>query len=276
MSGRLPDWLPGSLQHALRNGWHAIRRSDPRRTLAKARFESWNARAKPDTVTLQPGLTIPVVDDAREGFEYFAWRDLEMVREFEQFARERDSGQRLLDVGALHGLFSLAFVAHRPHARALAVEPSSAALAILRRHVALNTGGAIEIAAVAAGETTGQVRLVENWHHLEASPAGGGGVERVVEQTTLDRLCADRNFWPDVVKIDVEGMEGRVLRGAAEVLRRRPVIHLELHPQALERLGESVEEVLRPLVASGHLASAGRLALAKNTTRIVLRPGPNS
>jgi FkbM family methyltransferase len=275
VSGRLPDWLPGPLEHALRSGWHAIKRRDPRRALARARFENWNAGAKPDTVTLRPGLTIPVVDEAREGFEYFAWRDLEMVREFEQFVRERDSGRRLLDVGALHGLFSLAFVAHRPQARALAVEPSAAALNILRRHVAMNTGGGIDVAEVAAGEATGQIRLVENWHHLEASPAGAGGVERIVEQTTLDRLCAARDFWPDVVKIDVEGMEGRVLRGAAEVLRRRPVIHLELHPQALERLGESVEQALRPLVESGHIADSGRFARAKNTTRIVVRPSPN-
>jgi len=54
---------------------------------------------------------------------------------------------------------------------------------------------------------------------------------------------------PDLMKIDCEGAELQVLRGAAETLRKhRPIVHLEVHP----RLGVSEAEVQEFLHSAGY------------------------
>jgi hypothetical protein len=53
---------------------------------------------------------------------------------------------------------------------------------------------------------------------------------------TLDEVVAgDRLAPPDLLKIDVEGAESRVLQGAAVVLRRRPHLVIETHGATVER-----------------------------------------
>jgi FkbM family methyltransferase len=52
-----------------------------------------------------------------------------------------------------------------------------------------------------------------------------------VPTTTLDTFCSSENVRPDVIKIDVEGAELMVLRGASCVLRQcRPALVLSVHP----------------------------------------------
>src|SRR5262249_40284913 len=61
---------------------------------------------------------------------------------------------------------------------------------------------------------------------------------------TLDQFCSERNITPDVIKIDVEGAEVRVLLGAGNVLARsRPVLLCEIHPQQMANCGSSLTEL---------------------------------
>jgi hypothetical protein len=56
-----------------------------------------------------------------------------------------------------------------------------------------------------------------------------------------------------VVKIDVEGAEAEVIRGAAALLRDvRPLLFVELHLDMLERRGESVDALLADLASCGY------------------------
>jgi FkbM family methyltransferase len=81
------------------------------------------------------------------------------------------------------------------------------------------------------GESTFQVRLVRLDDYLDEHP--------------LPRL--------DVMKIDVEGAEVRVLRGAARTLARfRPVVIFEVCPAWLGRLGTSTAELLDTLAGHGY------------------------
>jgi hypothetical protein len=62
---------------------------------------------------------------------------------------------------------------------------------------------------------------------------------------TLDGIVTREGMaWPDLLKIDVEGEEANVLRGARDVLRSRPHLVIETHGHAVER--ECVE-ILTPL-----------------------------
>ena len=59
----------------------------------------------------------------------------------------------------------------------------------------------------------------------------------------LDSFCEAKGIVPDVIKIDVEGAEGMVLRGAGDVLRKfRPVLVISTHPYWLPA-GETIEQL---------------------------------
>lgn len=69
----------------------------------------------------------------------------------------------------------------------------------------------------------------------------------------LDTYCRDLNVAPAVIKIDVEGAEGDVLRGAQKVLEEyRPLVFLSLHPWALSDFGDSKSGLLRWLEEKGY------------------------
>jgi FkbM family methyltransferase len=68
----------------------------------------------------------------------------------------------------------------------------------------------------------------------------------------LDSFCDTAGIAPDVIKIDVEGAEGMVLRGAAGVLKRfRPVLVFSTHPYWFPP-GESAERLFGFLADFGY------------------------
>src|SRR5262249_22536085 len=76
----------------------------------------------------------------------------------------------------------------------------------------------------------------------------------LVPMKTLDRVVAEQKLERvDVIKIDVEGHEAKVLAGAVETITRfRPRILIEIFEETLRRQGASVTEVLAVLEANGY------------------------
>lgn len=69
------------------------------------------------------------------------------------------------------------------------------------------------------------------------------GVE--VGMVSLDTYARTNDLYPTVLKVDVEGYEVEVLKGAREVLSRIPRLALEIHhPDALARYGTSAADLL--------------------------------
>jgi FkbM family methyltransferase len=59
-----------------------------------------------------------------------------------------------------------------------------------------------------------------------------------VDVTTLDDEVSELRLVPQIIKIDVEGAELEVLKGAEKVLRNcRPRLFISLHPNPLAKLG---------------------------------------
>jgi FkbM family methyltransferase len=57
----------------------------------------------------------------------------------------------------------------------------------------------------------------------------------------------------DILKIDVEGFEDKVLAGAAETIRKlHPVIHIELNKNGLARFGATPNSVRENLISLGY------------------------
>ncbi len=234
----------------VRRAWHRLRDHDPRLAIRRRRFARANAGLPADRIEIRPGLRLSIEPAARDGFEYFCFRSLDMAEELDGFLlHSRGSGaprRRLLDVGALHGIFSLAFSAGRADAEALAIEPSPLAFPILAANTGKNPEAKTRVLQIAAGAAEGTIAMRLDWHHLEAcaeEEANAPGV-LTIPVRTLDAICAGESFVPDVIKIDVEGYELSTLRGADRLLGEvRPDLFLEAHPASLERLGTSMAEL---------------------------------
>jgi len=74
-----------------------------------------------------------------------------------------------------------------------------------------------------------------------------------VPSTTLDSYCQGQVEALDLLKVDVEGGELKVLTGAVETLQRfHPDLLIEVHPKRLRESGDSPQEVLKLLVENGY------------------------
>ncbi len=236
-----------SLRHAVRY----LRRSSrvkglsiERRELLRV-HEQRNVDLPADCMVLAKGVKLITHPEARFGFEHFCWRCPEMTKELLVFLNESYSHLRLLDIGALHGLFSLAFTARNNEARAVAIDPSPAAFNKLLFHVQRNTCCDVLPVLGALSNRNSVIGMSCEWEHAVAETRTTSNSSFHSLTTTGDQLCEDIGFAPDCIKIDVEGHEYAVLQGLSETITRlRPLLFLELHPGMLSRSGASAEDVM--------------------------------
>ncbi len=137
----------------------------------------------------------------------------------------------VLDVGVADG--TPALYDTFPDARLLLFEPLVEYQATLERIVRERPGASYELAAASAerGELTLNVHpdLVGSSAYLEREDSDVNGHPRKVPTVTLDDVCAARGATgPYLIKIDVQGAELDVLRGATRVLRETELVLLEV------------------------------------------------
>jgi FkbM family methyltransferase len=200
-----------------------------------------------DRITLRDGLTLAIDPVSRVSYEAFCL-DPTMTREFDNFLRVARDRRRLLDIGALHGTFSLVFTA-RAGTEAIAVEPSPLALSGLRENCRLNPRHNVRIFAGAAGASEALVRMRHDGIHLIGADLINDRSEpSLVKVMAGDDIVADQRFVPDMIKIDVEGYEQQVLTGLARTLDYfKPDLHVEIHGPWLPMFDGSADGVVRLL-----------------------------
>jgi FkbM family methyltransferase len=157
-----------------------------------------------------------------------------------------------LDVGANIGIVSLAVLAGVPDARVYAFEPAPRQHALLAATIGRN-GLARSITAerLALADRAGKSSFAI---HVPWLAAGDGlldtGRSGRAKQVTVETDTLD-GWWTragrpqvDVVKLDTEGSELLILRGAAALLEAcRPTLFLEVHEQNLRPYPYGAEEV---------------------------------
>ena len=208
------------------------------------------------------------------GFEY----DL-----FRIFRTLIGSAHTFLDVGANIGYYTLAAATLNPSVRIVSFEPLPSAFHFLRRNVEINgfTNVTTEMLALsdAEGETTFFVsrnpKFADVAHNLASTGALdrdlGARTEHVeaipVRTDTLDHYVTTRfQEKVDLVKLDAEGSEARILSGAGTVLREhRPIILCEVLPgesgRGLEAIFSAHDYGMMRAVA-GRLVPVGTLGHA--------------
>jgi FkbM family methyltransferase len=138
------------------------------------------------------------------------------------------------DVGANVGLFS--FAAAALGATVLAIEADVWLASLLNRSALLNKLPVTVLpAAVSDRQGISGLHLADNGR--SSNSLRGTGPTQTIIAVTLDSLL-DHFPAPDVLKIDVEGMEYEVLSGAQRVLAARPRIFCEVtdHHEAIGQL----------------------------------------
>ncbi|MEA5362327.1 FkbM family methyltransferase [Amycolatopsis sp., V23-08] len=154
-------------------------------------------------------------------------------------------GGLFLDVGANIGWFTLMVATHRPAGEVWAFEPLPATADRLAANVRRAGRGNVRVVRAAAGHVGGEASFTSTMDDAFAHRASGDGPSVVCAVTTVDAEW-DRAGQPrvDAVKVDVEGAEPDVLRGAEHVLHRdHPVLLVETPDAAAVA---AVEAVLTP------------------------------
>ncbi len=211
------------------------------------------------------GLPMPVLRGPLQGWWWRAgvlahrcWLGSYERDKQEHLARLVRRGDVVYDVGANAGYYTL--LASRlagPTGQVVAFEPVPLNVARLRAHLSLNRVANARVVEAAVSDEEGAARYAtpdctETGHIADAGELVGEDRAALdVRLVTVDaRVAAGELPPPDVMKIDVEGAELAVLRGAERVLReRRPRLLVELHtpemdrlcPELLESLGYRVE-----------------------------------
>lgn len=132
----------------------------------------------------------------------------------------------VVDVGANRGEWTQMVLKHTSAEACLLFEPSASALSALRQRFAANSR--VEIMGAAAGDLAGRLPFYEEPNAGELSTLVAGttsrGEERTVQVTTLETEI-DRLGWPtvDYLKIDAEGYDFHVLRGARGLFEQKRI-----------------------------------------------------
>lgn len=144
-------------------------------------------------------------------------------------------GDTVLDVGANIGCTALLFgeTAGTVHA----FEPSPTTCSYLARNVALAGFGHVQVHNFGLGSQAGETSLTFSPNNRsggfvsDQTQAGSDHTTETIRIRTLDEALPALGIGKvDLIKIDVEGFEGHVLRGAAETLaQHRPLVTAELN-----------------------------------------------
>ncbi len=150
-----------------------------------------------------------------------------------------------VDVGANIGLMSLFVARHFPKAVVHAFEAHPETAAILNENMRLNDLERIRLHQFALGSEEGEAEIFDNWQ------VNRGGASLVVKEkgakghlVQVKRLDDFEVGSPAMIKIDVEGVELDVLKGAAETIRRhRPILIVEVSDERVNA-HESPAEIM--------------------------------
>lgn len=159
-------------------------------------------------------------------------------------------GDTVVDAGANIGDNAIAYAratAGVSTGQVLAFEPNPLAFECLRRNMAGHSHVQCERLGLSDTHSRFDLAIDQNAGaaHLRGESAQGSIEVAPLDQWNLPRLA--------FMKVDVEGFEMRLLRGAEQtIMRCRPVMYIEINDGALRRQGTSPNEVKAWLLEHGY------------------------
>jgi FkbM family methyltransferase len=174
-------------------------------------------------------------------------------------------GSLVLDIGANIGAHTLPLAQLvGPNGRVMAFEPTDFAFRKLSRNLELNPSLAARVDAchcfLTANDGAGVPEAIySSWPlateaGLHAKHLGREMQTEQAQARSLDSILSERaDRKVQLVKLDVDGFECDVLRGATAMLRdAHPIFVMELAPYVLEERGSSLEQLLSYFLPNGY------------------------
>lgn len=208
----------------------------------------------------------------RGGMKYLIWtkedigKKLLILRSFEAnetefFKRTIKSGDICLDVGGNIGYFSLNFAKSAgPDGRVYVFEPIERNVLTIRLAAIMNRLNNIEVLESAVADSSGEVSLEipdDDSAYAHMSTGRADARTATVKCITLDEFIKSKHVKKiSVLKVDVEGAEHLVLKGASSLLTdkkiRPSVVMAELVNEFLGRFGSSIRDIIRYMEKFGY------------------------
>ena len=208
-----------SLSTLVASGYHRLRRSPAGPLMLRAIDRATRGRsAVAATVRAGPltGMTLELDPRIQADVVIGAYERAAT----DAIVRHLRPGDVAFDVGSHFGYFALLMSsAVTPGGRVVCFEPDPEIVPTLERNLARNSPGRADVAAVnaAVAGSAGTRRFARGGQTSRGSLSDSGDVE--VRAPTPDAAVAEHGV-PKLVKVDVEGAEPWVLRGAEAIIRR--------------------------------------------------------
>lgn len=175
------------------------------------------------------------------------------------------TGDVFLDVGAHGGLYTLlAGKIVGPRGKVLSFEPNPINLILLRLNVMLNKLNNVIIIPKAVNDKAGKVTLYYSSMRT-ALTSSLAKAEKIieVEATTIDDVIALNNCslnkkFIKIMKIDVEGMDFKVLKGASNTLNKTYLVIVEQNTFEVRKLLLDKGFQITTLYPSGYLLAVNK------------------
>jgi FkbM family methyltransferase len=189
---------------------------------------------------------------------YLAGKRVTEKRELALLQTLVEPGMTIADIGANVGFYAMQMAEWvGAGGRVLAFEPDPFTFELLRQRASAAAPANIEVRQFALGETRGAATLYCSAYNRADNRIGQRHdephVESVqIEMRALDEYLAERGLPAvDAMKIDVQGLEAQVLRGAQQTIARARWIWLEFSPGHLHGAGTDPEAFLESLEMLG-------------------------
>jgi FkbM family methyltransferase len=169
-------------------------------------------------------------------------------------------GDVVFDVGANVGAYCVPIGKAFPATTVYAFEPIELNAALIQVSALANGVRGVRVVRQCVSDTSGTVELSLAEDSAYSSMIDTRRKSEVAKvtcaATSLDDFCSAQGCRPDVVKIDVEGAELKVLQGASSVFGsaavRPRLVLIELYNQNLQVFGTSIDEVTARMTDLGY------------------------
>ena len=185
------------------------------------------------------GITFPILRGPLAGKKWllasrsnFFWGTYE-PEQTQAFQKVIRPGDVVFDVGAHYGYYTLLSSALAgPKGKVFAFEPSPGNIPRLKKHLEINHCENVEVLDLALSDHQGTARFDNHAGSGTGHLSPDGRIE--VALSSLDALSSLPA--PNVLKIDCEGAEVKVLTGGEKTIRTaKPAIFLSTHGDALKK-----------------------------------------